>query len=161
MQTYSVSRPSRPRESGFTLIEVMIALVIIAVLSAVALPAYTSHQVKARRSDCQASLIGFSQAMEQHYALNYSYLAAADEGADTGAPASTVFPSQCPTAGKAFYTLRIQAATATGYTLRATPVANSSQDGDGLLEINSQGQRYWDRNNDTDTGDDGENQWSS
>jgi type IV pilus assembly protein PilE len=162
MHRFISPKPLRPRASdGFTLIEILIGIVIIGILLAVALPSYNSQQVKARRSDCQASLVGFAQAMEKHYALNYSYLAAANEGADTGTPASTVFPSQCPASGDAFYTLRIQAATSNTYTLRAVPVAGKSQSADGLLEINSLGQRFWDRNNDNDTEDGGEDKWSS
>ena len=60
-----------------------------------------------------------------------------------------------------YYNLTIQAATANSFTLRATPVSTASQADDGILEINSLGQRFWDNNNDGDTVDAGENDWRS
>jgi len=146
---------------GFTLIELMITVVILGILTAIALPSYTNQVVKSRRSDCMGVMMGFSQAMEKYYSLNYTYLGAGVSGADTGAPASTLYPSVCPLEGDARYNLTIQAATATSFTLRATPISSSPQAGDGYLETTSVGQRRWDKNNDGDTGDTGENNWDS
>ena len=145
--------------AGFTLIELMIAIVLIGVLAAVALPTYNSQVTKGRRADCQGSMVAFAQSMEKYYAVNFTYAGAADGGGDTGAPAATLHPSRCPLGGNAFYNLSITAADAGSYTLRATPVSGGPQDGDGILEVNSLGQRLWDRNNDGDTTDSGENNW--
>ena len=50
------------QQRGFTLIEIMIALVIIAIIAGVALPTYQSQEVKSRRADCQdgAQLIAWT-----------------------------------------------------------------------------------------------------
>ena len=133
---------------GFTLIELMIAMVIVGILAAIALPGYNNQMVKSRRSDCMGVLLGFAQAMEKYNAANFTYLKAATGGGDTGAPASTLYPDQCPLEGNAFYNLTIQAATATSYTVQAAPVAGGPQDGDGVLRVNSLGQRIWDENGD-------------
>ncbi len=146
-------------QRGFTLIEIMLAMAIVAILVSVALPAYKNQQIKARRSGCMASMLGFAQAMERFYSLNYTYLGAADAAADTGAPASTLYPDQCPASGIATYRLTINAATANSFTLRATPLMGSSQDGDGIIEITDTGRRGWDENADGDTADTGENDW--
>jgi type IV pilus assembly protein PilE len=144
---------------GFTLIELMIAVVILGILTAIALPSYTNQVAKSRRADCMGILMGFSQAMEKHYTTGYSYLGAGVSGADTGAPAPGKHPNKCPIEGATYYNLTIQAAAAQSYTLRATPASGKSQVGDGYLEVNSLGQRRWDKNNDGDTGDTGETNW--
>ena len=152
---------SNQRMRGFTLIELMIVLVIIGILAAIALPAYNNQVVTSRRSDGMGILLGFAQAMEKYYADNYSYLGAATGGADTGAPAGTLYPSQAPFDGDVkHYNLTIQAATANNFTVRATPVAGSTQVADGYLEVNSLGQKFWDQNADGDTADAGENDWN-
>jgi type IV pilus assembly protein PilE len=155
-----ITRPKAKRNGGFTLIEVMIVLVLIAIITSIALPSYTSQVVRGRRADCQGMMMAFSQAMEKHFALNYTYLGAANGGADTGAPDGSVYVNRCPMEGKVTYNLTISAANASSYTLRATPATNHSQADDGILEVNSLGQRFWDKNNDGDVADTGENNWA-
>ena len=149
------------RIQGFTLIEVLMAMVIIALLTAVALPSYQNQVTRSRRSDCMSVVMAFSQAMERFYSENYTYLGTGVSGADTGAPEVTTFPNQCPIDGTALYNLTIQAAAAQSFTLRATPASGSSQVGDGIIEVNSLGQRFWDKNNEGDTNDSNENNWDT
>ncbi len=139
-------------KQGFTLIEILVAIMIVGILAAIAVPSYNSQITKTRRSDCMGVMVSFAQAMEKYNAINYTYLGAAESGANTGTPARTVFPNKCPTDGDAFYTLTISAATVSDYTLTATPVAGRSQAGDGIITINSLGQRAWDENGDGSIG---------
>ncbi len=129
---------------GFTLIEIMIAVVIIGILAAIALPSYNNQVVGSRRADCMATMVGFAQAMEKHYALNYTYEGAATGDGDTGAPANTLYPAQCPTEGTAHYTLTIESASASAFQLKATPKSSSPQSGDGYITINQLGEKEWD-----------------
>ncbi len=145
------------RDKGFTLIEILIALVVLGILMSIALPGYNSQVTRSRRSDCMGVMLGFAQAMEKYRAVNYTYEGAANGGNDTGAPASTLHPAQCPIEGDALYNLTIQAATATTFNLDATPVG--AQAGDGALRINQLGQRFWDR--DGDGFEASENSWST
>lgn len=147
------------RMAGFTLIEVMIVILILGIIAAIALPSYDNQVARSRRSDCMSVMLGFAQAMEKYYSLNYTYLGAADAGADTGTPASTLYPAKCPIDGTSvFYNLTIQAATVNSFTLQATPTGGHA--GDGFLRVNSLGQRFWDKDNSGGIGA-GENNWNT
>lgn len=135
-------------QSGFTLIELMMVVVIIGILVGIALPSYQNSISKANRRTAQSDLLAFSQAMEKEYALQFTY---------ANAVAGTVYPATSPLDGDAMYNLTIVSADAATYTLRATPVGR--QVGDGYLEITHLGQKRWDRNNDADTADTDELSW--
>lgn len=129
---------------GFTLIELLIAIVIIGVLAAIAFPYYQDSITKSRRSDAQAALLGFAQAMERNYTSNGQYTGAAAGGADTGAP--TIYSTTSPVDGSsAYYNLTIVSAASSTYILAAAPV--NEQAGDGVLLLNSAGARGWDEDN--------------
>ena len=150
------------QETGFSLLELMIAVAIVGVISAVVYPSYRAYIIDARRVDAQQALLSFANAMERFKVENSTYEGAAIGGASTGAPSPTVFPSQAPIDGAdAFYNLSIQASGTRNYTLRADPVNGSSQDGNGLMEILSTGVKRWDKNDDGDTSDTGENNWEN
>ncbi|MCP5019060.1 MAG: type IV pilin protein [Ketobacter sp.] len=128
---------------GFTLVELMIVIAVVGIIATIAYPSYNDSVKKSRRADAKGALMGFSQAMERHFTDNNSYLGAASGGANTGAP--TIFPTQAPLDSSAkFYDLTIEAATASSYTLRATPI--NGQTGDGNLEIDNTGAKRWNGN---------------
>ncbi len=58
---------------GFTLIELMIAVAIVAILSAIALPNYSQSVRKARRVDAMRDIMELSATQERFYAQNNSY----------------------------------------------------------------------------------------
>jgi type IV pilus assembly protein PilE len=131
------------RVSGFTLIELLIALAIVAILAGVAYPSYQNHVVKVRRTDVQNVLLQLENAMERYYSEQtpFTYV-----GAALGA--GGIFPNQAPIDGATkYYDLSIVSATATSYRLRATPIVGTSQNGDGVIELQSNGTKWWDRDN--------------
>lgn len=142
-------------ESGFTLIELMIVVAIIAILAAIAVPNYMSHIAKSRRADAQGALLSFANAMERYYTTNGTY---------QGATAATVFSATYPSDGSAvYYNLSVNTDTNSDgvhddYTLTAD--ATGSQEGDGNLQYTSTGVKRWDKNDDGDYGDTGETSWS-
>lgn len=64
---------SRARTGGFTLIELMIAVAIVAILVAVAVGSYDFAVVKTRRGAAKACIASGAQYMERYHTLNFSY----------------------------------------------------------------------------------------
>lgn len=61
---------------GFTLIEVMITIIIIAILASVATAAYRGYITKARRQAMQEDLLDMMLEAEEYYSLNHKYVGA-------------------------------------------------------------------------------------
>ena len=61
------------KQAGFTLIELMIAVVVIALLAMVAIPAYNDSVTKGRRADAKSSLSTAAARQEQFFMDNKTY----------------------------------------------------------------------------------------
>lgn len=61
------------RQTGFTLIEIMIAVVVIGILTAVALPSYNGYLMRARLAEAFTGLAGVQPRMEEHWSNTRSY----------------------------------------------------------------------------------------
>lgn len=59
---------------GFTVVEVMVALVILAILAALAFPAYQESVLKTKRAEGRAALMKTMQQQERYYSLHTTYL---------------------------------------------------------------------------------------
>jgi prepilin-type N-terminal cleavage/methylation domain-containing protein len=66
---------ARAHGAGFTLMELLIAVAVIALLAAIALPAYQDQLLKARRSEGKTALLKALQLEERHYTSNGTYIA--------------------------------------------------------------------------------------
>jgi type IV pilus assembly protein PilE len=114
---------------GWTLIELVIALAVVAIIAAFAYSAYNDQVIKSRRSDGQAMLFAAAQRQQQFFTINGNFTATVGEG---GLEMSTASP-------EGFYTLLI-AATANTYTLIATRAGLQAADtGCGNLTLNHLG----------------------
>lgn len=122
--------PRKPR--GFTLIELMIAVAIVAILAAVVFPSFLDAIRKSRRTDAFTALAAVQQAQERWRANNAAYTG---ELTAPAPPASSPggLGLQSTTAG-GYYTIAIDtpiATGATGYNVLATAVSTKSQANDG------------------------------
>jgi type IV pilus assembly protein PilE len=142
----------------------MIAVAVVGILATIAVPSYTSHLVKVRRSDAQGVILETANFMERFYTENLSYLCtrayAPTCGSIGATPALPDSLTRAPREGTQAYNIGLQTVAASTYTLRATPISGSPQASDGLLEYDHTGARRWDKNADGDFSDTGETAWS-
>ncbi|MFN3884782.1 MAG: type IV pilin protein [Rhodocyclaceae bacterium] len=105
------------RNSGFTLIELMIVLVVIAILAAIAYPSYQNHVLRTRRASAAACLQELALQMERRYATNMAYN-----------PPNTLPTVSCTNDLAGFYNFGFANIASTAYTLRAVPTGPQTKD---------------------------------
>lgn len=126
----------RRRQSGFTLLELMIVVVVIAILASFAYPSYTRYAMRTRRADAKEMLMRVAAAEERHYTSFNKYTAKLQ--ADLG------FPSDTPPTERGYYQLSIKVENSDQkYTLSAAPVAGQAQANDACatLTLDSTGKK--------------------
>lgn len=117
---HSAKTPQTRRlRRGFTLVELLIAVVVLTILAAVALPSYQRMVQKGRRADAVALLSRIQQAQERWRSNNSSY---------AGTLAALNFTHAV--SDKGYYQAALSDVSATGYTITATAVSGSAQAGD-------------------------------
>lgn len=134
-----VSADTRKRTSGFTLVELMIAVAIVGILAAVAYPAYMDSLVKSRRGAARACLTNYATHMERYYTTNMRYT-------DSGGSAPTLPSLDCASANESgrFYTYSFDGTPAAStFKLQAVPkgVQLSKDTACGTLAIDQTGAR--------------------
>lgn len=86
MDSKAVSGANMRTHKGFTLIELVVAMVIAAILAAIAIPAYSNYVRKARRADAKTALLDLASLEERFFSTQNIYSAS---WSDLGYPATT------------------------------------------------------------------------
>jgi type IV pilus assembly protein PilE len=108
------------RRSGFTLIEVMVTVAIVAILAAVALPMYNDYVRRGKIAEATSALLALKTKMEQFYLDNRSYKpggAIVDPCQPTSAvplPPLKYFTPSCPVLSDTTYTIQAAGGVAGG-----------------------------------------------
>ena len=121
---------ARRPQHGFTLIELMIALAIVAILAAIGYPSYTSHVTKSSRRAAQAQMLDIANRQQQFLLANKAYATKAQL-------TSSGYNLPSDLGGKYGYDITVGTGTVPAFTITFTASGNQASDGD--LTFNSEG----------------------
>lgn len=118
------SSPQRAKAGGFTLIELMITVAIVAILAAVALPSYTKYVAKGRRAAAQAVMLSVGNKQEQFMLNARSYFPSPAGTTTTLTGLGITVPADVST----YYDLSVtsSASSPPGWTVTAAPKSPQS-----------------------------------
>ncbi len=114
------------RESGFSLIELMIVVAIIGILAGIAYPSYTEFVTKSKRGDAKAALLDAQLQQEKYRTNNTTYGTATQAGIEA---VST----------DGYYTIAVSGNTGTAYLVTAAPKSPHADSTCGTFAVNQDG----------------------
>lgn len=128
------------KAGGFTLVELMITVAIMAIIAAIAVPSYTGYMTRARRSAAEQLVMQIAGKQQQYVVDARSYTATIGTGGlNIGSQDGWTCAATC-TNGSYTVTVTVDnTATPPTYSISAAPVAGSSQANDGTITYNSTG----------------------
>jgi type IV pilus assembly protein PilE len=112
-------------QSGVTLIELMMVVVILGILAAISVPSYRQYLLRANRTDATSALMNLQVAQEKFYLQNNVYTDKIKDAPPTGLGMTDV-------TSHGYYQLKVTLAdgTAQAYTATATPITGKGQSDD-------------------------------
>ncbi|WP_420475722.1 type IV pilin protein [Noviherbaspirillum sp. ST9] len=115
---------------GFTLIELMIAAAIVAILAAVAVPSYQQYIKRGKRAAAQAEMMDIANRQQQYFLDKRGYASKAEiESAGYALPTEV--------SAKYTYDIAVSSSGTPAFTITFTPTG--SQADDGALTLNNAG----------------------
>ncbi len=125
----TLSGNARRVAGGFTLIELMIVVAVVAILASIAVPSYQEQIRKSRRAQAKADIVEYMQMAERYFTVNNTYvgftLPVAVSPREAGATAR--------------YNLAASTQTATALVLTATALGPQASDRCGNLSVSNTG----------------------
>ena len=119
MRTQTPSKTMSGRKnSGVTLMELMVVVIIVGVLAAVGVPTYRNYMMRTHRTEAKSALLRLAAQQERFYLQNNTY---------TNNFVALGFPG--PVSENSVYTLAIPVANVTAFTATATPTAGGGING--------------------------------
>lgn len=122
-------------DAGFTLVELMITVVIVAILAGIGYPIYLHYVKDSRRTAAVSALQRAATAEEKYYALHNVY---ASSLTSLNYDAKKV---AIPSAKQDWYTLEVNLDSSGDYVLTATPTSAQSGDACGTYTLTSTGSK--------------------
>lgn len=114
--------------AGFTLVDLVTALAIMALLACIAVPSYRAELARTRRADARAALLSLAAAEESFHTTCSAYASVLDDTTESSCEASRLrFPGS---AGQGAYSLEVTSADAAGWAALATVRAGGPQQAD-------------------------------
>ena len=120
------------RNLGFSLIELMIVVAVIAILASIALPSYQQYIIRSNRAHAQAQMMDIASRQQQYFLASRAYGTLEDLGfGSTTINVNDRYDCSATPGTDAVPT----------YTITCNPVAGSGQYSDGSLTLNNLGQK--------------------
>ncbi len=125
-------RQMHSKQTGVTLIELMIVVAIVAILAAIAYPSYRNQIMRSHRAEAKAALLQVQVAQEKWFLHANQYGTLIDLGLSTGANYLTP---------NGYYQISFSSQTANAFTAQAVPQGGQAPDTCGTYTISATGNR--------------------
>tara|TARA_R110001599_G_scaffold353790_1_gene597736 strand:+ start:20710 stop:21126 length:417 start_codon:yes stop_codon:yes gene_type:complete len=124
------STTQRRGQAGFTLIELMVVVAIVAILLAIALPAYQEQQIRGRRAAAKSEMMEIASRQQQFLLSDRAY-------ANTATLTASGYGMPAEVSDHYSFAVTTGVGTVPSFLITLTPTA--SQASDGALTLNSAG----------------------
>jgi type IV pilus assembly protein PilE len=143
------------RNAGFSLIELMVTVLVVAILASIAVPTYTAQTRKSRRTEARSAILDLAGREERVLSVSNAYSAVPTDVGYTG----STWPTAGISVGNGYYTVMVtapdtgQTGVTNSFLITATAVGTQANDAAcATFSVNQLGQQ-------TATGTDSTNCW--